>query len=214
MILQCKNCNARYLVPDNAIGEEGRTVRCARCSHSWFEKPAPAPVEKIPDFDSLINNINATPSPLPEGSNLPASRRPPTPAGLKTMAAIFALLVIGLGLYIAMPKLFGITTSKGLVLADIQVKKQPDDKPNTVEITGNILNTTDTPAQVPNLRVMLLDSENNPLQSWEFKSNGEILKNKETIPFSTGNLNIKFSIAKRLVVDLGTPLEMALRRKP
>lgn len=50
MIIQCPACATRYVVPDTAIGAEGRTVRCAKCRHSWFQDgpdlsaaPAPAP---------------------------------------------------------------------------------------------------------------------------------------------------------------------------
>lgn len=40
MIIQCPACATRYVVPDSAIGVEGRTVRCAKCRHSWYQDSA------------------------------------------------------------------------------------------------------------------------------------------------------------------------------
>ncbi len=48
VIIACPACATRYAVPDSAIGVDGRTVRCAKCRHSWFQDgpvtvPPPAP---------------------------------------------------------------------------------------------------------------------------------------------------------------------------
>lgn len=228
MILQCSNCNARYLVPDSAISASGRTVRCARCAHTWFESPLPSPTipaSEIPDLDTMLGNINETPihiKPLAAGANLPAHLSDTSSGasfGLKMMVLLVAILIIALELFITMPdlvatKLLGMQPSAGIALADIKMDKRTDDKATVAAISGNIVNGSDAPHQVPTLRIMLLDEAGNPLQFWEYKGNNQILKAKEILPFSTGELDIKFTTGKRFVVELGTGLELALRRKP
>ena len=45
MELACPNCGTLFFVADNAIGPNGREVRCSVCQHVWEAKPnaAPAP---------------------------------------------------------------------------------------------------------------------------------------------------------------------------
>lgn len=42
MILTCPSCGTRFALDAARLGAEGRTVRCARCSHTWFAEPAAA----------------------------------------------------------------------------------------------------------------------------------------------------------------------------
>lgn len=49
MIIICPACDTKFMLPALAMGAEGRTVRCAKCGHSWhampnqehYEKPTP-----------------------------------------------------------------------------------------------------------------------------------------------------------------------------
>lgn len=59
MLLVCPSCRTRYVVPDSAIGMDGRQVRCANCKHSWFQggaipAVAPAPPVASPAYTAPV----------------------------------------------------------------------------------------------------------------------------------------------------------------
>jgi len=39
MIITCTKCEKSFVVPDNAIPAEGRTVQCSACSNKWKQLP-------------------------------------------------------------------------------------------------------------------------------------------------------------------------------
>ena len=63
MIIACPACSTRYAVPDSAIGVDGRTVRCAKCRHSWFQE-GPA-LDAPPAAAPALSAAPALPVPVP-----------------------------------------------------------------------------------------------------------------------------------------------------
>ena len=50
MIITCPECETRFMISDQALGEDGRTVRCSKCAHTWHQSP-----EDIEDSGDLVD---------------------------------------------------------------------------------------------------------------------------------------------------------------
>lgn len=223
MILQCPKCNARYLVPDAAIGANGRTVRCANCAHSWFQELPADAAREAPNLDQILGDINAkaegekTPHLHGGHHGVPALRAQETSLGLKSAATVAFAAMLAFALLIVAPSMLGYKPSKGLALANVTMVSQPPDQKHShpsYEISGKIANMTEDKMKIPTLRVTLVDGDGSALQYWDFNGNGKVLEANDSIPFTTGGLEIYYAKATRFVVELGNPLELALRRKP
>lgn len=83
MIIACPACTTRYVVPDSAIGIDGRTVRCAKCRHSWFQEGALPVQADQPLAAPVAPQPSPTPSPPPPP---PAEVAEPEPSFTSTEA--------------------------------------------------------------------------------------------------------------------------------
>jgi len=114
MILTCPSCGTRYSVDGSKFPAAGRTVRCAKCGHSWHqaaEEPVPPAAEDpLPEAVAVpaAPEAHADPYPVnpPSGTRAyaPAPAAPPrerTPLGPKLAVAAGWIGLIAVVLLIA-----------------------------------------------------------------------------------------------------------------
>lgn len=67
-------------MPETAIGPEGRTVRCAKCKHSWFQDPKPLDVADAVEPAPAIPAPSPAPPPPPRAPEPEPIEEAPLPA--------------------------------------------------------------------------------------------------------------------------------------
>ena len=114
MFITCPNCNTRFSIPDGALGDKGRTLKCAKCGHKWFQsadtaadeeqqsavtpatepsksEPSPPPKEIVlpsppAAAESLSDSFDAIPPPPPPPPSAADAPPPPPPPAKKAAA--------------------------------------------------------------------------------------------------------------------------------
>lgn len=62
MIVACPQCQTRFVAPLEKFLPDGRKVRCAKCSHAWFQAPErPESIAAQPDPVAPASPVEATP---------------------------------------------------------------------------------------------------------------------------------------------------------
>ncbi|MDD9912756.1 MAG: zinc-ribbon domain-containing protein, partial [Alphaproteobacteria bacterium] len=165
MIIHCPECNARYTLTSQQIGEHGRTMRCAKCSQTWFQPP-------IEDDEGV--DVGAPPLAPQVGASL--GQIPETISPITLVVAVLSLLAIiaGGGIWwwtgnqTPVPQNYSpvtftgagetsdIHTDTGLILSEIERDVIEDNNVTILLFRGKVTNTNEVTTLVPEIRVQLL----------------------------------------------------------
>lgn len=186
MILTCPACATSYFVPDEAIGPNGRRVRCKTCGHDWRASLEDAPLELEPATEGLTpaadpasetlpESLAETPAPeLPRAFRARAERKRRTRQAAAAGAAWAAAAAVVLGLITGgvlfreeivrkFPATAGAYGALGLDVNIVglefeaqRARVAPHD-PGLIVVSGAVRNIRETEVSSPPIRVILQD---------------------------------------------------------
>ena len=220
MILECPECRTRYLVPDSAIGPDGRTVRCANCKHSWFQAAA------VLDLVARAEAQAAPPPPAQPERYVPPpaededydafAHRPPfrprrNPAKRWTIAAIAAgvAMVAVAGAIISfgpggIGSVIGLSLAQDttpLTLIDNPIERRSlENGSEMFAISGKVVNPTNERQRVPDIRAELKDAQDRIVYSWTIRPEATTLAPRSSVEFNSAKLDVPVN-SKHLVLS-------------
>jgi predicted Zn finger-like uncharacterized protein len=220
MIISCQACATRYLIEPAALGPKGRLVRCAKCGHSWQQKP-PADMPLQIDADAPPpGQVNLPPIPPPR-------RRWSRGLALPLLVILLLLAAVGAGYAFRarivqrwpqsaqIYELIGLPVraveetalaqqqmkqAEGLELDNINYARQQDGADTVLQVQGEIFNPTQAEVALPHLKVSLRDDSGRLLLDWTFDIDRPTIHAGEIIPFKAETRNPP-AAATKLAVD-------------
>ena len=210
MQLTCPTCAAVYDVPDDAIGPNGRKIRCRACGSSWQEMPrAPVPAKPIAPLDPIPAPVPA-PVADPEPEVEPRGRKG---RGHWLLLAL-VVLVVALGVVAAIlawgPRQMASQLGLGgRVPLGIEITRQPDWRliaggSQLFAVSGRIWNPTSEIQTVPDIRAELKDAQNRTVYAWTITRPVPSLAPGRSATFDGAAVDVPPASAKINVAFVGT----------
>lgn len=220
MIITCEHCAAKYMVSEDALGLDGRSVKCAKCQKTWFAKP-PSVLEVNNPISDITSKIVAE-----NKKQLPAVRDDNWSFLLKISASILSLVLAFLFIIFfqttvtsfipASKKIYNMMhffDTSNLELQNMAIRKIQKKENTTLVIKGQIYNKSKSLVIRPSLRITLYDDAYQKLLEHIIdlnQENSEYIKPGEMIDIDNNIRNLADN-AKILKIDIGNRLELLLR---
>ena len=214
MILTCTSCGTRYSVDGSKFPAAGRTVRCAKCGHSWHQagemaEPVPEPsdpaAEAVPEMP-VSEPADTSYSPTRSFAPPSAAVEPKPPLGPKlaivagwiglfAVVLLIAFAAVKYRQHIASiwPQSAGVynglglpVNASGLDFHKVDYRRENEDGQVVLAVSGEIVNTSSRQLPVPQtVRVTLSGADKRELYHWTFKPNVTVLAPGQSAPFLT-----------------------------
>lgn len=239
MIIVCPACDTRFLLSAQALGSSGRDVRCAKCGHQWHAMPQQAEAEELVlemeegfELDPVPEPEEVAPPPELDEALIAALSKPNpgvTPDSpwahpvwkvacivLALGALLLTLLALREPLHGPLSPIYallGFTAEEGLTLADVKLDALPSRNKKRFEIQCRIVNQSKETRTVPLLRMQILNPSGIVIaEDADFLAEtGKVLRPGKSLPCKGLRFENPSKTADRLVIDLGSPLELRLR---
>ncbi len=223
MILTCNECETKFLVQAEQLGEKGRRVRCGNCSAVWFVKP-PEPetvAEEKKVEKEQKENLKEAVAQKAAGvePSLPSTVvTQPVPKWLKA-AVVVLVFANALAFVVLNKKMIGQTSfydmlgqyeTKGLEISAASVSFKEEEGKKVAELEWAIENTSDERRDLPARRIKILDKDLNVLVKNSDRTSVilEPGRNQEVAPSKLPSFDGK---AKYIILEIGNPYELSLR---
>lgn len=212
MIVTCPQCQTKFNVPDNIMGEDGKMMRCSVCAHSWHfyppqdENAPPPPEQEDEDEDDftirqdILDGQNDIPDAIKPRDGEHETAQNPKDKKLILMisgAATFILFLFSFLILMilkgpltaahpAFHAFYGFFGMQPEILKTDIIFSHPKVtmKEDNLHITGQLMNMGEKEEPIPMIRAVFLDDHEQPLKTILIAPPQENLAGGETITFA------------------------------